>query len=164
MKNTYFQANLVSLSKISVLLFTAVSLPYNPSFFLKKDDEPEVKLNITKHISNSSVSLFELEMKKEFEYGHSYVIVLEGFPRINVDVSDAVNFPGFDDKFYYDGNDLGAIYSKEETKFNVWAPLASEVVLKIEIDGKFQRFFMERGEKGVFRYALKGDLLNAKYH
>ena len=164
MKNTYFQANLVSLNKINVLLFTAVSLPYNPSFFLKKDDEPEVKLNITKHISNSSVSLFELEMKKEFEYGHSYVIVLEGFPRINVDVSDAVNFPGFDDKFYYDGNDLGAIYSKDETKFNVWAPLASQVVLKIEIDGKFQRFFMERGEKGVFRYTLKGDLLNARYH
>ena len=164
MKNTYFQANLMSLNKINVLLFTGINMPYNPSFFLKKDDEKEVKLHITRHISNNNVNIFELEMKENFEYGHQYIIILEGFPRVNVEVSEAVNFPEFEDRFYYSGNDLGAIYAKEETKFNVWAPLATEVVLKIEINGRFEKFFMERTEKGVYRYTLKGDHLNARYH
>ena len=164
MKNTYFQANLVSLNRINVLLFTSINLPNNPVFYLEKDNEPLIKLKVLRHISNNAVSIFELEMGKEFEYGHQYVVCLEGFYRINVEVSEATEFPGFEDKFYYDGKDLGAIYSKEETKFNVWAPLASEVVLKIEEKGQFVLYRMDRSDKGVYRITLKGDYLNARYH
>ena len=34
--------------------------------------------------------------------------------------------PKFDDIFYYDGDDLGATYTQEETKFRLWAPTSSE--------------------------------------
>ena len=164
MKNTYFQANLVSPNRINVLLFTSVVLPNNPVFYLEKDGSHEIKLKINKHISSTSVSIYELEMSEPFEYGHAYVVVLEGFNRINVDISDATDFPDFDKTFYYDGDDLGAIYSKEETKFNVWAPLASEVIVKIEINGEFVYRRMIRTDKGVYRLTLQGDLLNARYH
>ncbi len=164
MKNTYFQANLVTNNRINVLLFTSANLPTNPKFFLERDNEPQVRLNIHRHISSNAVSIFELDLDKPFEYGKSYVIVLEGFPRISVDVSNATEFPDFDEKFYYDGDDLGAIYKKEETKFNVWAPLATEVYLKIEEGKSFQLHRMERTDKGVYRIALKGDYLNARYH
>lgn len=164
MKNTYFQANLVSVNRINVLLFTSIILPNNAVFYLEKDNEPEAKMKILRHISNNAVNIYELEMPHNFEYGHKYVVVLEGFPRINVDVSEATNFPGFDEKFYYEGKDLGAIYTKEETKFNVWAPLASEVVLKVEEKGQFVLYHMQRTDKGVYRLSLKGDYLNARYH
>ena len=164
MKNTYFQANLTSMNKITAMLFTAVTLPYNPSFFLQKDDENKVKLNISRHMSNNNVSLFELDLNQPFEYGHRYVLILEGFPRINVDVSNAVTFANFDELFTYDGNDLGAVYSKEETSFALWAPLASEVGLKLEEKDGFSYHKMSRGEKGVYRITIKGDLLNRKYH
>ena len=164
MKNTYFQAYLESKTRIKLLLFTGIVLPNNPSFFLEIDNEKPVKLKVFRHISNNSVSIYELDMEKEFVYGRNYVIVLESFPRINIDVSNAVDFPGFDDEFYYDGEDLGAIYSKEETKFNLWAPIATKVYLKIEENGQFVTKEMTRGDKGVYHIALKGDYLNARYH
>ncbi len=164
MKNTYIQANLVSPTRINLLLFTGVVLPNNPVFFIEKDDEQPIKLKVNRHISNNNISIFELDLNKEFEYGHRYVVILEGFPRVNVDVSEATNFPGFDEKFYYEGDDLGAIYSPKETRFNVWAPLASSVFLKIEINKEFHHLMMERDDKGVFRAIVEGDLLNARYH
>ena len=164
MKNTYFQANLTSPNKITVMLFTAVTLSNFPSFFLVKDEEEKIKLKTIRHMSNNNVSLYELELPTAFEYGHRYVLLLEGFPRINIDVSNATTFPDFDEKFYYDGDDLGAIYTKEETKFNLWAPLASDVSLRVEDGDDFKTYTMVRGDKGVFRYAIKGDLLNKKYY
>ena len=164
MKNTYIQANLVSPTRINVLLFTGVVLPNSPSFFLKEEDYPEVKLKVARHISNNNVNIFELDLGKEFIYGHKYVVILEGFPRLNVDVSEAVNFPNFDEIFTYDGDDLGAVYSKEETSFAVWAPLASDVSLKIEENKDFHKYEMTRTDKGVFRITLKGDYLKRRYH
>ena len=164
MKNTYIQANLVSPTRINLLLFTGAILPNNPTFFLKEEDYPEVKVKIARHISNNNINIFELDLAKEFVYGHRYVVILEGFPRVNVDVSEATNFPGFDETFYYDGDDLGAIYSKEKTAFNLWAPLASDVTLKIEKDGVFHKYEMERTAKGVYRLTLEGDYLRCRYH
>ncbi len=164
MKNTYLQANLISPTRINVLLFTSIVLPNNPVFFLEKDDKVHIKLKTLRHISNAAVSIYELEMSEEFEYGHRYVVVLEGFVRFNVEVSESTKFPEFDEKFYYDGDDLGATYSKNETKFCLWAPLASEVRLKFEDKDGFHLRSMERTDKGVFRVTLKGDYLNARYH
>ena len=163
MKNTYFQANLISPNRINVLLFTSIVLSQNPVFFLEKDSNNPIKLKIVRHISNGATSIFELEMPENYDYGHSYDLVLEGFYRIPLEVSQATEFPGFDEKFFYDGDDLGAIYIFEETKFNLWAPLASRVLLKIEEHGEFHTHEMKRSEKGVYRISLKGNHLNARY-
>ena len=92
MKNTYIQANLISLNRINVLLFTSIALPNNPVFFLEKDGCEVIKLKINRHTSSAAVNIYELEMSENFEYGHSYSVVLEGFNRIAVDVSDATEF------------------------------------------------------------------------
>ena len=57
MKNTYLQANLVGMNRINVLLFTSVILPNNPTFYLEKDNEKEIKLKQLRHISNNAVSI-----------------------------------------------------------------------------------------------------------
>ena len=163
MKNTYLQASLTLLNKINVMLFTGIVLPNNPVFFVIEEDYEPRPLKITRHTSNNNISIFELEMEKEYVYGHRYVVVLEGFPLVNLDVSEAINFPDFDRDFTYDGDDLGAIYHVEKTDFSVWAPLASQVILRIEIDGKWEKYPMVRTEKGVYRYSVNGDLLNVRY-
>ena len=164
MKNTYIQANLVSLTRINYMMFTGVYLANNPSFYLQVDNEKPVKLKVNRHISSNNLSLYELEMAKEFEYGRQYVVILESFPRVNVEVSQATDFKDFDEKFYYEGEDLGAIYHKDYTDFNIWAPLATSVVLKIEEGNNFITYPMKRTDKGVYRISLKGDYLNKKYH
>ena len=145
------------------MLFTGIVLPNNPVFFVIEEDYEPRPLKITRHTSNNNISIFELEMEKEYVYGHRYVVVLEGFPLVNLDVSEAINFPDFDRDFTYDGDDLGAIYHVEKTDFSVWAPLASQVILRIEIDGKWEKYPMARTEKGVYRYSVNGDLLNVRY-
>ena len=54
----------------------------------------------------------------------------------------------FDEKYYYDGNDLGSNYHKEHTTFKLWAPIASDVKLHYEMDNQEYEVTMYR--KGVF--------------
>ena len=57
----------------------------------------------------------------------------------------------FEEKFTYEGNDLGSCYSKESTKFRVYAPTADKVTLNLYKDGlkgeAFQQKEMEKAEK-----------------
>lgn len=81
------------------------------------------------------------------------------------------NSKEFDDEFYYDGNDLGANYSKEKTVFKVWAPTAKEVSLNLYNKGSEEEkssycigsFPMELTEKGVWTVKIEEDL-NGTYY
>ena len=59
------------------------------------------------------------------------------------------------DEQAYFGNDLGAVYSKDFTVFKVWAPSASDVVLKLyktgDMDESISVEDMTKGENGVWR-------------
>lgn len=70
---------------------------------------------------------------------------------------------GFADMFDYDGDDLGPQYSPTYTAFNVWAPTASCVVLKLERFGNTECYAMHRTERGVYRMKVHGDLNHALY-
>lgn len=73
----------------------------------------------------------------------------------------------FEEKYCYEGNDLGANYSKDETIFKVWAPTAEDVVLNIYKDGYKstikESFQMEYDAKGVWIVKVEGDLHKAYY-
>lgn len=60
-----------------------------------------------------------LSVQKEID-----VIMDYGDPEVTGGVS--VFDKAFDDKFYYNGDDLGAVYTPEKTSFRLWAPTASE--------------------------------------
>jgi len=65
---------------------------------------------------------------------------------------------------YYPFDDLGAIYTKRETKFSIWAFEAKEVELKIKTNDGFKYFPMERDDYGTYHVTVKGNLLNVSYH
>lgn len=165
MKNSFFSAKLISLNRISVLIFTMqLAKPIN-DFFLTKNNDEKKKLKLIRHTSTNNLNMYELEMDEPFIFGERYDLCLDSYPSIAIDVSDAPTFPEFDDMFNYDGDDLGATYTRKETSFALWAPIAFKVELKIENeDGTFSFYNMKRGEKGVHRICLKGDYLNRKYH
>ena len=75
-----------------------------------------------------------------------------------------MDFADFDERFAYQGNDLGAIYKKDATTFAVWAPLAEFVSLKlISPNGEEKILQMLREDRGVYRLKVPGYLLNYKY-
>ena len=71
---------------------------------------------------------------------------------VDLDVTKATEFEGFDEGYYYD-DELGSSYTPERTYFSLWAPLASSVILCIN-DNEYD---MVRGFNGVYRTALDGD-------
>lgn len=74
--------------------------------------------------------------------------------------------PRFDEMFYYDGDDLGATYTPEETKFRLWAPTASEayVVCYESWDGEpISVLPMARDVQGTWILSVSGDIKNSYY-
>lgn len=71
--------------------------------------------------------------------------------------------------YNYDGDDLGAVYSHENTTFKVWSPASTEIKVRLYENGSptsgesYQEFPMVKGEKGVFSYTYIGDI-QGKYY
>ena len=81
------------------------------------------------------------------------------------------NSQDFEEEYYYEGNDLGANYSKEKTTFKVWSPTAEDVLLNLYTTGSeeeegercLESIPMELIEKGVWVHEAKGDLHGIYY-
>ncbi len=73
----------------------------------------------------------------------------------------------FDDLPVYDGNDLGAVYTRERTAFKLWAPTASKVMLNLYENGDggslIETIAMAAGEKGTWFCEKSGDLDKVYY-
>jgi len=67
----------------------------------------------------------------------------------------------------YTGNDLGITYSAAETKFRIWAPSASGILLKLYNEGMGGKAILTDSLKkdisGTWIISLKGDLENKYY-
>lgn len=72
--------------------------------------------------------------------------------------------PDFSKYPVYNGNDLGATYTKEKTVFKVWAPTASEISVRMygtsDISPETK---MKKENNGVWTAIKKGDLKNHYY-
>lgn len=69
----------------------------------------------------------------------------------------------FDESFAYDGKDLGAVCTPQETGFKLWAPFADRVELYLYEDGDrekgcFRSLEMEKGGRGTWHQRVAGDL------
>ena len=162
---TYIRAKLISWRKINVIVFTDIPRPESFKVTIYKNDQAIKKVTISKLTSINIVYFFDVTLDEDYELGVSYRLLIGSLPFDTVDTSGVVDFPDFDDRYAYEGNDLGAIYDKDETNFAVWAPLAEFVDLKLfEPNGETKILPMTRTDKGVYRIKVKGDLLNYKYH
>ena len=84
------------------------------------------------------------------------------------DLGSYVRSKAFDDKYAYDGNDLGVTYDKKQTTIKLWAPTAKSVILNIydSLDNDAQpakTIIMKRGDKGVWSSVLEGDMKGKAY-
>jgi pullulanase len=165
MKDTFTSARLVQEDLIRLIIFS--SAPYDKlDVTLVKDRNVYEKIIPSKVTSTASLLVADFKLKDPLPLGHSYCLMMSSYGLVPLDVSEATSFPDFDEKYTYEGDDLGVMYSKERTSFGVWAPLASVVWLKIKKKGEtdWSYYEMSRFPKGVFRYVAKGDYEGALYH
>ena len=116
---------------------------------------------------SGEASEFDINMKESLDLTKSYKIVSDTYGEISLSFGDVYSSKDFEDVFYYDGNDLGATYSKENTTFKVWSPLAEEVKVLLYKNGyegsSYEKITMTKGDKGVWTATVQGDLNGVFY-
>ena len=165
MLNSFVSAKLFPKNIIKVFVFSELEKNENEPILLVVNKETFIKLDIIKSSFLNGVVIYECKSPVDLNLGNDYYISIKDFGIVPLNVDCATEFDDFDEKFSYDGDDLGAIYSKEKTSFKLWAPLASKVVLLVKKPGEtnYSTYVMNREEKGVYSYILNGDYDGAKY-
>lgn len=97
-----------------------------------------------------------IQLEEALDLSGNYRIEIEGYGEKAVVPTDVFDSKFFADNYHYDGNDLGAVISGNQTTFKVWAPTASKVVLNLFEAGDgvnaYKNVDMVKGDKGVWAY------------
>lgn len=150
-------ANLLDEKTIEVLSFERLDDDFKADYLLKDHNE---RLSIAEKDKSQKRRTYVLS--HPISLGHSYFLETN-MGMLPLCVSNATEFPGFDEKYSPIGERLGAFYSPSKTTFSLFAPLASRVEIKIEKDGKTSIFPLVRDDSGVWKTELAGDYESAVY-
>ena len=136
-------------------------------FHLKDQDGTEYELLKVWSEKPGVEKSASLILKDAVDFSKSYTLSMDGHVSTQVSVSDAFSTEEFEAAFTYDGDDLGANYTKEKTSFRVWAPTASEVNINFYKEGSGDNLIdhqaMLKDEKGTWVYEAAGDMKNTYY-
>ena len=157
-----FEAYLDKMNEITVYLAKSYYNGDSEEFKIKKPDGTREKLTIKEVESAGEYKKYKLKVN-EIEIGQEYKLVDDHHLVVPLQYGHVVRTAEFDDLFFYDGDDLGATYSPNKTKFKVWAPTATRVKVDLEYEDNCQTVEMERGDKGVWQVEVRGDLELASY-
>ncbi len=98
-----------------------------------------------------------------FELGSVYKIIDAYGLSCFLDFTKLSMAEEFDELYYYDGDDLGCTYTKEQSVFKVWAPLSTGIILKTIQHGEDILYPMKRRKSGVYEITLRGDYEGMHY-
>ncbi len=109
------------------------------------------------------------KIKDTFDKKGTYYVSLDGGSPVQATMPDIYSTEEFESEYTYDGNDLGATWSKDATTFKLWAPTADAVSVNLYKEGeagkddKIETVEMEKGDKGVWSVEKSGDLNGVYY-
>jgi len=108
------------------------------------------------------LSVVQIQVSEKLDITHTHRLTMKGYQACNV---IARNVLGCED-YVYSGADLGNTYSREATRFRLWAPTASAVQVLLyssESGPQTRQIALERSEKGTWYTEVRGDLENWYY-
>lgn len=163
-QHTYYEAYLDDFDKVIVYLSRNSYDGTSNKFYLTDDRGQIIDLQIQSiESTQNNYNKYTLSLYEPIEIGNEYYVVHQHARSTVLEYSAIVKTKRFDDMFFYNGNDLGCTYGKDQTSFALWAPTASKVKIEIEKHGVTHTFEMIRSDRGVFRLSLLENLENATY-
>ncbi len=134
--------------------------PNNEKDFALVLNREVIDLNVEKIEEKEDEFIYSLSFSEELQIGLDYKLVTYNNYSVDLKYRYIVKTPWFDQEFYYDGDDLGAVVSNGITSFKLWAPTSQDVWLNID-----ERMYkMKREDKGVYHLSFAGDLTGKYYH
>ncbi|HCM12939.1 MAG TPA: type I pullulanase, partial [Lachnospiraceae bacterium] len=108
-----------------------------------------------------------ITMKESLPLQETYRLKLEGYGELGISSNHLFSTKEFEETYYYDGDDLGAVWTKEKTTFRLWAPMATEVLLNFYETGnekdRIESIPMNPDVKGTWYFEKTGDLNGVYY-
>ena len=136
----------------------------SPTFFIKDHFKSTLMPLNGDALEESSMEGYkEYRFKAKFKVGRVYKISDAYGLTCHLNFERLSLCEDFDKKYYYPGNDLGPTYTKRNTTFKLWAPTSTGVLLKLIHGESTYIYEMQRDEKGVYSYTVKGDLEGYEY-
>lgn len=140
------------------------------AFTLKSADGKEVPVTGVSVSSNKKEYTLSLgaDLSQTPAIAKEYFLGFDGYDYA-VEMPQIYSTEEFEEKYTYDGADLGAVWSKEKTTFKVWAPTAEQMKVNLYQSGTegtndlIESIEMTIGEKGVWSAEKAGDL-NGTYY
>lgn len=155
----------LSIQKAAIDSFNEITVTTNVPFNIKEQKIEIEGVNIEKVIpydtdNGDITNKVKIITEENLDVKKTYKIKMGNLVESNTEIGKVIRSEEFDHLFYYDGNDLGNIYTPRETKFRLWAPTASEaklVTYKKWNDEKGIEINMDQAEKGTWTAKLTGD-------
>ena len=149
-----FEAYIDGFQEITMIIPKSNKQTQHTYFYLVQKNDLKTQLQVTSQIEFDTFIKYTTHSPETLLLGKSYEVEDEFGNRTDLQVGGVIRSNDFDEKYAYEGNDLGATYTPEYTKFKVWAPTASKVKLRIyekyEIEEAFTEIMMDRGENGTW--------------
>ena len=151
--------------EIEVQLSKKVDFTVDTTTFTVKGKDGEIAVTDVLKMGTG----YYLTLADSLALDQAYNISFEGNDYV-VTMPDYYSTSEFESKYTYTGNDLGATYSKTETKLRVWAPLAVGVKVNLYADGNpatqadpDKQVEMTQDVNGTWVATLEGDM-NGTYY
>jgi pullulanase len=128
-----------------------------PSLELFQADDTSHPLAILKQENYDHQNIYKCKSPFSLDLCKDYWVVINE-KKIPLKIGSVVRTERFDTLFF-DDSILGALYTPESTVFRVWSPVAVEMQIKYKVFGEdvFSEANMERRERGVWQFTLKGN-------
>ncbi len=132
-------------------------------FYLQHENGKIEDCRIRQIENKQNLIRYTVETFEEIEIGKDLRIVSEKGYQAPLQYRLITQKPSFDQKYSYDGDDLGAHVHEGKTTFKVWAPTAVRVLLDYEFEGVQYCEIMKREDRGVFSCSIRQNLDGAVY-
>lgn len=115
-----------------------------------------------------AASRYTFQLAETLDTSQIYALSYKG-QLINISLPFPYSTEDFEQQYTYEGNDLGATWTKTETTFKVWAPTAEKVMVNLYASGDetqqdlIETIEMSPMENGVWGVKKSGDL-NGTYY
>lgn len=154
-----FQAYLDEMTIITILLPLSYHNGQSSSFSLICGAEKS-PLNIIDKILIENYLKYTCRFADEICFGKEYVIADDHGGRTDLQIGAVIRTEAFDNKFFYEGNDLGVTYQRDRSQIKLWAPTATQVKLKLRHPATqyAEIIKMKLGDRGVWCLDINRDL------
>ena len=147
-----------------------ILLPYTyhhslSSTFYMTNDTVKTPLQILKESEIEDNQKYVCQFEGAISFGKQYWILDGHGGKADLQIGAVIRTDSFDEKFYYDGNDLGVTFHAGQTRFKLWAPTATGVKLKIRPpSGQFSEIIkMRREDRGIWSVSVNRDIETYQY-